>query len=134
MSPCHDDGRYPLDDQRQGVHPAELAHRVAKMPRRRELTCLLWAAVLSMTGCASTTVTRDTSVTYRSAKVLAPLEAQSTPASPCPPETAGRPLERDLTVPFSHRAYLLDSGEFCRPAPMASNGPGTEPGQPHGSR
>ena len=33
----------------------------------------------------------------------------------CPPTAGEQPLERNLTVPFSERVYLLQSGSLCRP-------------------
>jgi len=36
------------------------------------------------------------------------------PAAPCPPPESA-PRERDLTVPYSERWYLLADGSVCRP-------------------
>ena len=36
------------------------------------------------------------------------------PAAPCPPPESA-PRERDLTVPYSERWYLLADGSLCRP-------------------
>lgn len=35
---------------------------------------------------------------------------------PCPPTLGDGPVQRDLTVPFERRLYLLESGEICTPS------------------
>ena len=44
----------------------------------------------------------------------APLKSAVSPERPCPPAGA-HPLERDLTVPWASRTYVLEDGSLCRP-------------------
>jgi hypothetical protein len=43
-------------------------------------------------------------------------EVVDAPPAPCPPPGAV-PLERDLTVAYPQRTYLLADGRVCRPDP-----------------
>ncbi len=50
-------------------------------------------------------------------------------ALPCPSDLS-QPRVRDLTVPFDERAYLLPSGETCRPSITGNAQAGSNDGQP----
>jgi hypothetical protein len=67
---------------------------------------------LLLSGCASTTTPAVSATPAKAAETEVSLSIKE---PPCPPDTDNRPLERDLTVPFSQRTYLLDSGALCTP-------------------
>jgi hypothetical protein len=114
MPPCDADEQRHRDGARSGVPRGGLAQAVPRVaPIQRLISMLLLAALSTLAGCASTAP----SAASTPASTVEPSGVESTLASRCPPPTAGRPLERDLTVPFRQRGYLLDTGALCTPRP-----------------
>ena len=73
------------------------------MRSARSIVPALSLALLAAGGCAALPPQQP-----------AASESAAHPARPCPPAGA-RPLERDLTVPWASRTYLLEDGSLCRP-------------------
>ena len=79
-----------------------------------QIRILSIAVVFAISGCAST------GTVSQSSTALTPADTNVTNSRNepgCPPDTDGTPLERDLTVPFNQRIYLLPSGRLCTPQP-----------------
>ena len=120
MSRYDDDDQHPLEYERE-LEQCEYEHRSpfeAEQHQHRHpifvylvtvgTLLLVLAAMLLLSGCVSVRTIPEKHP---------PDNRLPASASRCPPDTDGQTLERDLTVAFSQRAYLLASGELCRPNP-----------------
>ncbi len=73
------------------------------------LAVIALLGVWAVGGCAG-----SGRATARHLPVAAPVRVAS---SACPGAGYHGRLRRDLTQPYTGRAYLLDDGSLCRPAP-----------------
>jgi hypothetical protein len=73
------------------------------MRSTRSIVPVLSLALLAVSGCAALPP-QQPAVVARTVH----------PALLCPPAGA-HPLERDLTVPWASRTYVLEDGSLCRP-------------------
>lgn len=73
-------------------------------------------AALWLTGCATVPPDRAASATGSQTSAVSKTQAVAAlpPVIPCPPSGPDI-IQRDLTIPWNRRAYLIEDGRLCRP-------------------